>query len=120
VLLALEDVENAVVAYNTALAREREFGIALDAATNSAILSRSQYRSGLTDFTTLVQQEAALLSAQNGLTQARNDASSALIALFVALGGGWDAGRVPEAPPRTAAPGTNPAPVPVSSQPESR
>jgi NodT family efflux transporter outer membrane factor (OMF) lipoprotein len=117
VLLALEDVENAVVALTTARAREREFAIALDAANNSAILSRSQYRSGLTDFTTLNQQEALLLSAQNGLTQARSDASAALIALYVALGGGWDATTVPEAPPRTRAAGTDPAPVPVATVP---
>lgn len=96
VLVALEDVENALVAYQSAIAREREFAVALDAANNSAILSRSQYRSGLTDFTTLSQQEAALLSAQNGATQARADAATALIQLYVALGGGWDPDAKPE------------------------
>lgn len=101
VLVALEDVENAIIALRAAQAREREFAIALDAASNSAILSRSQYRSGLTDFTTLSQQEAALLSARNGASQARADAATALIQLYAALGGGWDANVVPEAPPRT-------------------
>jgi multidrug efflux system outer membrane protein len=96
VLTALEDVENALVAYQSAIAREREFAVALDAASNSAILSRSQYRSGLTDFTTLSQQEAALLSAQNGATQARADAATALIQLYVALGGGWNPDAKPE------------------------
>lgn len=115
VLLALEDIENAIVAFQTARAREREFAVALDAANNSAILSRSQYRSGLTDFTTLNQQEAALLNARNGLTQAQSDAAAAQVALFVALGGGWDASTVPEAPPRGSPAGTNPAPVPVPS-----
>ena len=102
VLLALEDVENAIVALNTARAREREFAIQLDAARNSAILARSQYRSGLTDFTTLSQQEAAFLNAQNGLVQARSDAATAQVALFAALGGGWDDTTTPEAPPRLA------------------
>ena len=102
VLLALEDIENAIAALQSAQARTREFTIALDAANNSAILSRSQYRSGLTDFTTLNQQEAALLSARNGLTQARSDAAAAQIALYVALGGGWDATNIPEAPSRAA------------------
>ena len=98
VLTALEDVENALVAYQSAIAREREFAVALDAANNSAILSRSQYRSGLTDFTTLSQQEAALLSARNGAAQARADAATALIQLYVALGGGWDPSAAPTAP----------------------
>ena len=98
VLIALEDVENAVVALRSAQERERQFAIALDAANNSAILSRSQYRTGLTDFTTLSQQEAALLSARNGAAQARADHATALIQLFTALGGGCDSSIVPQAP----------------------
>ena len=100
VLLALEDIENAIVALDSARRRETQFAIAYDAANASAILSRSQYRSGLTDFTTLNQQESALLSVQNGLTQARADQATALIQLYDALGGGWDPAVTPEAPPR--------------------
>jgi outer membrane protein TolC len=96
VLLALEDVENAIVALASAREREVQFRIAFDAATASAQLSRSQYRSGLTDFTTLQTQEISLLQAQNGLVQARADQASAQVALFVALGGGWDAAIIPD------------------------
>lgn len=95
VLAGLEDVENAVVALNTAQARAREFATALDAANTTAILARSQYRAGLTDFTTLNQSESALLSSQNGLTQAQSDQATALVQLYLALGGGWDASRDP-------------------------
>jgi len=98
VLGALEDVENAIVALQSASERERQFAIAFDAASNSAILARSQYRTGLTDFTTLNSQEAALISARNGLVQARSDKATALIALYVALGGGWDSSAAPAAP----------------------
>lgn len=99
VLTALEDVENAVVALQSAKAREGQFAIAYDAANASALLARSQYRSGLTDFTTLNTQEAALISARNGLVQARSDKATALIGLYTALGGGWDASVTPTAPP---------------------
>jgi len=95
VLSALEDVENAVVALDSAQRREREFIIALDAANNSAILSRSSYRAGLADFLTLSQSESSLISARNGLLQARADKASALIQLYLALGGGWDASSIP-------------------------
>ncbi|WP_076744162.1 efflux transporter outer membrane subunit [Sphingomonas jeddahensis] len=98
VLTALEEIENAVVALNTAEVREREFGVALEAANNSAILSRSQYRTGLTDFTTLSQQEASLLSARNSAAQARADHATALVQLYTALGGGWDSTTTPQAP----------------------
>ena len=79
--------------------RQREFAIALDAANNSALLSRNLYRSGLTDFTTLNQQETALLNARNGLSQAQADQATALVALYAALGGGWDARSIPDGRP---------------------
>ncbi len=50
VLSGLEDVENAVQSLKAAKARQAELAIALDAASNAAIYSRSQYRSGLIDF----------------------------------------------------------------------
>jgi NodT family efflux transporter outer membrane factor (OMF) lipoprotein len=102
VLTSLEDIENAVVALHSAQERERQFTIAFDAANNSAILARSEYRAGLTDFTTLNTQEAALISARNGLVQARSDKATALIALYAALGGGWDSSVTPTAPARAA------------------
>lgn len=101
ILTALEDVENAVVALNTARAREREFGVALDAANATALLGRLQYRNGLTDFITLNTAETSLLSARNGLAQARADQATALVQLYNALGGGWDSSSVPTAPRQT-------------------
>lgn len=98
VLTSLEDIENAIVARQSAQRREAEFREALDASSNQAILARLQYRSGLTDFTTLNQAENQLLSAQNGLTQARSDQSTALVQLYLALGGGWNSSTTPQAP----------------------
>lgn len=98
VLQAMEDVENAVVAFDAVRERERQYGTAYEAGLASAQLARSQYRSGLTDFTTLNTQEAALISARNGLVQARSDRATALVALYVALGGGWDPAASPTAP----------------------
>ncbi|MBB4153759.1 NodT family efflux transporter outer membrane factor (OMF) lipoprotein [Sphingomonas jinjuensis] len=111
VLNALEDIENAIVALDSAQRREVAFQQAYDAANSSALLSRLQYRSGLADFLTLSQQETALLSATNGIAQARADQATALVQLYVALGGGWDATTVPTAPPPGATVPTT-APLP--------
>ena len=89
VLVALEDVENGLVALRAAGERETQFAIAFDAANNAAILARSQYRAGLTDFITLLNAEQSLLSSRDGLTQARAAKATALIQLYLALGGGW-------------------------------
>lgn len=95
VLQGLEDVENAVVALDSAKRRAAEFAIALDAANNSALLARTQYRAGLTDFTTLNTSESSLLNARNGLSQAESDQATALVQLYLALGGGWDSAADP-------------------------
>ena len=101
VLTALEDVENALSAWRAAQERQRQFAIALDAAGNSAVLSRFQYRNGLSDFTTLQNQELTLLNARNGLSQAQADQATAQVQLYAALGGGWDAAALPDGNPAT-------------------
>src|SRR3546814_9248385 len=88
VLIALEDVENALAAVQSARLRRTQLAVAYDAANNAAILARSQYRAGLTDFQTLLTAERTLLSAQDGLASAEADRASALIQLYRALGGG--------------------------------
>ena len=89
VLGGLEDVENAVQALNSAKSRQASLAVALDASTNAAVLARSQYRVGLTDFLTLLQSEQSLLSARDSLAAAEADQAQALVQLYLALGGGW-------------------------------
>lgn len=89
VLGALEDVENGLVALKAAQDRQREFAIALDASNNQAILARSQYRAGLTDFQTLLEAERALLSARDGVSSSTADRALAIVQLYRAMGGGW-------------------------------
>ena len=91
VLSGLEDVENAIQSLEAAKARQAELGIALDGSSNAAIYARSQYRSGLIDFLTLLQSEQSLLSARDQLASAQADQALALVQLYLALGGGWQA-----------------------------
>ncbi|WP_304561818.1 efflux transporter outer membrane subunit [Sphingomonas immobilis] len=104
VLTGLEDVENAIVALDAAQRRGAEFRTAFDAASSFAILSRSQYRAGLTDFTTLNTAETSLLNARNNLSQAQGDQAQALVQLYLALGGGWN-------------PATDPTTIPPQEKP---
>ena len=90
VLTSLEDVENGLVALQTAERRLAQFEEALDAAHNQAILARSEYRSGLTDFQTLLEAERALISARDGALTSRADEVLAVVQLYRALGGGWN------------------------------
>ncbi len=86
---ALEDVESAAVDQRSANQRVVINMEAVDAASNSALLARSQYEAGLTDFRTLLTSENQLLSARNQLVGAQADRASAFVRLTQALGGGW-------------------------------
>jgi len=89
ILNALEDVESAAVDQRTADERVEINFEGLDAASNSALLARSQYQAGLTDFRTLLSAENQLLSARNSLVSAQADRATAFVRLTQALGGGW-------------------------------
>ncbi|WEK48173.1 MAG: efflux transporter outer membrane subunit [Candidatus Andeanibacterium colombiense] len=89
ILTALEEVESAIAARRAADARLTEYLEAVDAANNAAILARSQYQAGLTDFQTLLTSESALLSARNSVISAEADRAATFVRLTQALGGGW-------------------------------
>jgi NodT family efflux transporter outer membrane factor (OMF) lipoprotein len=95
ILAALADVETAAVDLRTTRERVGIVQEALDAANNSAILTRSQYQAGLTDFRDLLISENQLLAARNGLVAAEADRASAFVRLTQALGGGWSPAALP-------------------------
>jgi len=99
ILVALEEVETAAVDFRNAQERVATFSEGLDAANNSAILARSQYEAGLTDFPTLLVSENQLLSARNSLVSAEAERANAFVSLTQALGGGWSPADFP--PPAT-------------------
>ena len=102
ILGALEDVESAAAAQRAAGERVSLFAAARDAASNAALLARSQYQAGLIDFQTLLTAENQLLSARNALAASEAERANAFISLNQALGGGWDGANFdPDAGVRT-------------------
>lgn len=95
ILSALEQVESAAVDQRSAAERVALNAEAVDAASNSALLARSQYQAGLSDFQTLLSAESQLLSARNAAVSAQADRASAFVRLTQALGGGWNADEFP-------------------------
>ncbi|MWV28613.1 efflux transporter outer membrane subunit [Aurantiacibacter rhizosphaerae] len=107
ILNALEDVETAAVDQRTSDERVAINEEALDAADNSALLARSQYQAGLTDFRTLLTAENQLLSARNQLVSAQADRAIAFVRLTQALGGGWTISDYDLPPVASSAPADN-------------
>jgi len=88
-LVALKDVEDALVALRDDRQRTIQLGRATDAATNAAHLASEQYQSGLIDFQTVLQTQRTQLGTQSDLAGAQADLGSDHVRLYKALGGGW-------------------------------
>lgn len=91
VLTALEDVENAMSAYANGRERVEARRKAAAAASTAAELARIQYQAGAADFQNVLETERTLLTAQDALASAEADVLTAVIQLYKALGGGWQA-----------------------------
>ena len=89
-LLALKDVEDALVALRGDRLRLARLVNAADAATNAAGMARQRYGSGLVDFQTVLETQRTQLGTQDGVASARADVSSDHVRLYKALGGGWE------------------------------
>jgi NodT family efflux transporter outer membrane factor (OMF) lipoprotein len=89
VLGALEEVENALVAYAEVQQRRQSLSEATQAAQKAVELAQHKYQAGLTDFNNVLDAQRSLLSLQEQLTQSEGKVTSNLIRLYKALGGGW-------------------------------
>lgn len=74
-----------VRALQSAAIRER----ASQAAQRSLALASAQYREGFADFQRVLDAQQLLLQQQDGYLVSRGNAVSSLVALYKALGGGW-------------------------------
>jgi len=95
VLRALEETEDSLVTH----ARTRDsLKDAQDAARESltaARIARTRFEGGLADFLEVLDAERTQLAAEDRLAQVRIDAATSLIAVYKALGGGWEMAPLP-------------------------
>lgn len=89
VLRALEEVENALVAYAEEQGRRDALFAAEDAAQKASELAQQKYKAGLTDFNNVIEAQRSLLTFQDQLAQSNGAVTSNLVRLYKALGGGW-------------------------------
>ena len=89
VLKAQQDVEDALVAYLRAEERADDLARSTEAARKSLGYAVEQYRGGVTDFTTVIVAEQALLGEQDSFAANLGAISTGLVSVYRALGGGW-------------------------------
>jgi multidrug efflux system outer membrane protein len=93
VLLALEETENALVDFSRQQARRDSLRASAQASEKAQNLARLRYQFGVADFLTVLDAERTLLEAQDRLADSETLTATALIAVYKALGGGWEFAR---------------------------
>ena len=89
VLQAQQEVEDGLAVFagqQQVVARLTEAAAAARRSTDLAVL---QYKSGQTDYTTVLSAEQAQLTVEDALASAQGGVVQGIIAVYRALGGGW-------------------------------
>ena len=89
VLRANEEVENAITAYLREQLRVNSLQQSTAATARAVELANVQYEQGLIDFQRVLDSQRALVNQQDTLAESRGNVALNLIALYKALGGGW-------------------------------
>jgi outer membrane protein, multidrug efflux system len=90
VLAAFEDVEGALTAYAHEQVRRQSLERAVQADEQAVGLAEQLYRNGLADYLRVLESQRSLYQSQDALIESDQTVASNLIALYKALGGGWE------------------------------
>lgn len=89
VLVALRDVDNALAVYRTDLAHRDALSTAADTERSAYDLARERYSKGFVSFIEVLDAERQWAQTQAQFVQAQTQVETDLVALYKALGGGW-------------------------------
>src|SRR5918995_2303931 len=90
ILVAFEDVENSLVNYAREQVRYRALIDAVAANRRAVQMANELYTRGLVDFLNVLESQRSLYASESELAQSETVMASNLVALYKALGGGWE------------------------------
>jgi hypothetical protein len=90
VLIAAREVEDGLIGFLKAQEAAAFEQNSVDAARRSVQISLAQYREGAVDYERVLDSQRSLLERENSLAEIRSSIATNLIALYKALGGGWE------------------------------
>lgn len=93
VLRAAREVDDAAVAWAHNRVQIGLLAESVVAARRSLDIATVQYREGLVDFQRVLESQKSLFSQQERLATNRGNVARSLVALYKAMGGGWESGR---------------------------
>ncbi len=89
---ALQETESALANYAGELDRLAALRRAADEAGEAARIARLRYQAGRENFQVVLDAERSLAQIQASIAQSEQQRATHLVALFLALGGGWQDG----------------------------
>jgi NodT family efflux transporter outer membrane factor (OMF) lipoprotein len=89
ILIALEEVENALSAHARELQRQESLRASVAANRRALELATERYTGGLENYLAVLDAQRSMYAAQDQLVQSERNTAVALIAIYKALGGGW-------------------------------
>ncbi|HIJ90125.1 MAG: efflux transporter outer membrane subunit [Desulfobulbaceae bacterium] len=90
VLTALREVENALIASSKEEEHRQAMAQAVAANRSAVELATALYTAGQNDFLAVLDAQRSLYAAEDVLAQSSRTVSTNLVALYKALGGGWN------------------------------
>jgi multidrug efflux system outer membrane protein len=90
VLLTLEETENALVDFQRQQERRDLLRTSAQASEKAVSLAQLRYQYGVADFLTVLDAQRTLFAAQDLLAVSETRTATTLIAVYKALGGGWE------------------------------
>lgn len=90
VLTALQDVENGLVSFAREQQRRQRLAEAVAANRKAVTLATQLYAEGQTDFLNVIEAQRSLYGSEDALVQSRQAVVTDFVALYKALGGGWE------------------------------
>jgi len=86
-LLAIEEAENGLAGYRAASMTATELAVAVDESRTAAELARLRFDNGVADYLAVLDAERTLLDLEDQYAVAQTNRTTALAALYKALGG---------------------------------
>lgn len=99
VLVAFHETADALVAQQTLVQRRTALESQVRALMNSADLALMRYQAGRASYFEVLEAQQQLFPAQDALAQTMRDQLIAVVNLYKALGGGWNAPEGEQPPP---------------------
>jgi NodT family efflux transporter outer membrane factor (OMF) lipoprotein len=90
VLKAAQEVEDALIGFMNARDSMAAQQKAVASAQRAAEIALAMYREGATDYQRVIDAQRSLLTQENSLAEASSSVTTNFIALYKALGGGWE------------------------------